>query len=74
MNPIKKIRLDKNLKVNKFAELLDSNPLTINNVEKGNCKESTYLTIIRKIGLEFDDIDDGRLLKKYKNWLEADEN
>jgi len=74
MNPIKKVRTNKNLSINKFAEFLDSNPLTINNVEKGNCKDSTYLSIIRKMSLEFDDIDDGRLLKKYKNWLEADDN
>ena len=74
MNPIKKIRTDKNFSVNDFAELLDSNPLTINNVEKGNCKESTYLTIIRKIGLEFDDIDESRLLRDYRKWLEADNN
>ena len=74
MNPIKKVRTNKNLSINKFAEFLDSNPLTINNVEKGNCKESTYLTIIRKIGLEFDDIDESRLLKDYRKWLEADDN
>jgi len=68
MNPIKKIRTHKNLSIRKFAELLDSNDITINNVEEGNCMESTYLTIIRTMSLKFDDIDDSKLLVKYKKW------
>ena len=68
MNPVKEIRTDKNLSLSKFAELLDSNTLTLNNVEEGNCKESTYLTIIRKMSLKFDEIDDRKLLREYKKW------
>ena len=68
MNPVKEIRTDKDLSLSKFAELLDSNSLTLNNVEEGNCKESTYLTIIRKMSLKFDEIDDRKLLREYKKW------
>ena len=69
MNPVKKVRKDKNLNLNKTAELLDSNYLTITNVEKGECVKTTYLTIIRKMSLAFDDIDDVKLIKKYQDWL-----
>ena len=72
MNPIKKIRTDKNLAVNEFAKILDSNALTIKNVEKGNCLNTTYMSIIKKMSLQFDDIDDGELLRKYKKWEDKD--
>ena len=70
MNPVKKIRINKNFSINKFAKKLDSNSLTINNVEKGTCLTSTYLTIIKKMSLEFDEIDDAKLLKEYRDWLQ----
>ena len=69
MNPVKKVRIDKNLNKTETAELLNSNYMTITNVEKGDCLISTYLTFIRKMSLEFDDIDDKNLLKEYENWL-----
>ena len=74
MNPIKKIRNDKDLTVNKYAKLLDSNSLTIKSVEEGNCLNTTYFTIIRKISLKFDNIADGKLLKEYEKWLDTDNN
>jgi len=70
MNPVKKVRKDKNLNLKKTAELLDSNYLTITNVEKGECVKTTYLTIIRKMSLAFDEIDDAKLIKEYQNWLQ----
>ena len=69
MNPVKKVRKDKNLNLNEAAELLDSNYLTITNVEKGDCIKTTYLTIIRKMSLAFDEIDDTKLIKEYQDWL-----
>jgi len=69
MNPIKEIRMNKNLNLNEAAKLLDSNYLTITNVEKGECVKTTYLTIIRKMSLVFDEIDDAELIKEYQNWL-----
>ena len=69
MNPLKEIRINKKLTVSEFAKKVGSNPLTINNVEKGECLYVTYLTIIRKTSLVFDDVDDGKLIKKYENWL-----
>ena len=63
------MRTNKNLSITETAELLNSNHMTITNVEKGDCLSSTYLTFIRKMSLEFDDIDDKNLLKEYENWL-----
>jgi len=69
MNPIKEIRMNKNLNLNEAAKLLDSNSYAITTVEKGICGKTAYLTIIRKMSLAFDDIDDVKLIKKYQDWL-----
>jgi len=73
MNPVKKVRKNKNLSLNQFAQLIGSNEITMKNVEKGNCLGSTYLTIIKKMSLKFDDIDDGNLVKEYENWLQEND-
>lgn len=69
MNPVKKIKLNKNLSIYKLAKLIDSNNSTITKVEQGNCLETTYLTIIRKISLQFEDIDNRKLLRNYKKYM-----
>ena len=69
MNPIKEIRMNKNLNLNELAKLLDSNSYTITTLEKGICGKTAYLTIIRKMSLAFEDIDDAKLIKEYQNWL-----
>jgi len=69
MNPVKEIRESKDLSLNDLAEFIDSNSLTLRKVEKGKCLSTTYLTIIRKMNLEFNEIDDGKLIKEYENWL-----
>lgn len=69
MNPIKKIRKKKKLSLDKLSELIGPNSFTISRAEKGECLSSTCLTIIRKMSLKFDDIDDGKLIKEYQDWL-----
>ncbi len=73
MNPVKKIRKDKNLALFKFARLINSNHFSLDRVEKGVCKKTTYLTIIKKTSLAFDNIDDKKLFKEYKNWRQENE-
>ncbi len=70
MNPVKKVRKSKNLSLKKTAELLNSNYVTLTKVEKGQCLKTTYFTIIRKLSLAFDDIDDRKLIREYNNWLQ----
>ena len=59
--------------LDKLARLIGSNKYTLRNVEKGSCLETTYLTIIRKMSLEFNDIDDDELLKNYRKWLKEND-
>lgn len=73
MNPIIEIKKNKNLSKAEFIRLLDTNHSTLTNVVKGNCLTATYLTIIKKISLAYDDIDDKKLIKKYKNWLQEND-
>ena len=68
MNPIKQIRLNKNFTINKFAELINSNFPTLKNAEQGNCKDVTSFNIIKKICLQYNDIDEKKLIRAYKIW------
>lgn len=69
MNPVKKIRLDKELSRNELAKLLDANRESISNVERGECSVSICLTIFKKMSLQFEEVNDGILLRDYKEWL-----
>lgn len=74
MNPIKKIRHSKQLSLDKFGKLIDSNGVTISKVEKGDCLDSTYLTIIRKMSLYIENVDELELVRDYRKWLENNHN
>ena len=65
-NPIKQFRKRKNLSIRAFAILIGSNSVTIKNVETKRVLVPE--DIIRKIGLTFDDANEGKLLQEYNEW------
>lgn len=70
MNPLKEIRRSKYLSINGLAKLINANHTTVANVERGDCNVETYLTVIRKMSLHFEDVDDVKLVRDYEKWLE----
>lgn len=70
INSVKEIRLSKYLSINGLAKVLNTNTTTDANVERVDCRVETYLTVIRKMSLQFEDIDDAKLIRNYEKWLE----
>ncbi len=65
-NPIEQFREAQNMTMKAFAKKIGSNTQTISNIERRGVK--TPEDIIRKIGLAFDDVNEGKLLQGYLKW------
>ena len=71
-NPIMKFRKKKGMSISAFAKKINSNTMTVGNVETRGVLNPEE--IVRKIGLAFPDVNEGQLLRDYRKWEEEINN